>query len=412
MKKIMGLFSGSGSFEYGISKGAGFDIVGGCEVDSKIKEAFQVLHGFEPFGDITTLTSEEIPNFDVLVGGSPCQAFSIAGARKGFDDTRGTLFFDYVRILKEKQPLCFVFENVKNLISHDKGKTFETILRAFNEVGYRVDFKVLNSKHYKVPQNRERIFIVGFRKDVVPYEVWHQPEEKNTTYAKKKKQLKDSIDSFNFTYPEKQTDYLVLKDVLQPLEEIPAKYFVKSDKLKHFKFRDKKDRKNKSILAGSIDSYNYKADGFICDEKNISHCLTVSNLHKAKVLVKEEAGIIVEGNFANTNFDSASKVLSTEGISTCLTVSSVDETRIVLNKDIEKDVDYFVYEDKKYFIRRITPLESFLVQSYPKDWFYKLKASNVSDSTIYKLSGNGVSTNVAVAMGKSLKSFMECHDLL
>ena len=113
------------------------------------------------YGDITTINASELPDFDLLVGGFPCQSFSIAGKRKGFEDTRGTLFFDLARILQAKQPKLFIFENVKGLLSHDNGQTFKTIITTLVELGYDCQWQVLNSKNYGVPQNRERVFIVG-----------------------------------------------------------------------------------------------------------------------------------------------------------------------------------------------------------------------------------------------------------
>lgn len=113
------------------------------------------------YGDITKINAKELPDFDLFVGGFPCQAFSIAGKRGGFDDTRGTLFFDCARILKEKQPRNFILENVKGLLSHDNGRTFKTIINTLTELGYCVEWQVLNAKNFGVPQNRERVFIVG-----------------------------------------------------------------------------------------------------------------------------------------------------------------------------------------------------------------------------------------------------------
>lgn len=111
--------------------------------------------------NLKDVPTSEIPDHDLLVGGFPCQAFSIAGKRRGFDDTRGTLFFDIARILKDKRPRHFILENVKGLLSHDEGKTFQTILGVLSDLGYEYQWQVLNSKNFGVPQNRERVFIVG-----------------------------------------------------------------------------------------------------------------------------------------------------------------------------------------------------------------------------------------------------------
>ena len=112
-------------------------------------------------GDITKVNTDDIPDHDLLVGGFPCQAFSIAGKRLGFDDTRGTLFFEIARILKAKRPKYCLLENVKGLLSHDNGRTFKTILSSLDELGYDLQWQVLNSKNFGVPQNRERVFIIG-----------------------------------------------------------------------------------------------------------------------------------------------------------------------------------------------------------------------------------------------------------
>lgn len=136
--------------------------VGYSEIDKyAIKVYEKQFPGVKNYGDITKINAKELPDFDCLVGGFPCQAFSIAGKRKGFEDTRGTLFFDLARILRAKQPRLFVFENVKGLLSHDSGRTFKTIIQTIDELGYDCQWQVLNSKNHGVPQNRERVYIVG-----------------------------------------------------------------------------------------------------------------------------------------------------------------------------------------------------------------------------------------------------------
>jgi len=128
--------------------------------------------GHTNYGDATKINAADLPDFDLLVGGFPCQAFSVAGKRQGFNDTRGTLFFDIARILAEKRPRHLVLENVKGLLSHDGGKTFQTILGVLSDLGYRVEWQVLNSKDFGVPQNRERVFFVGHLRDECGGEVF------------------------------------------------------------------------------------------------------------------------------------------------------------------------------------------------------------------------------------------------
>ena len=136
--------------------------IGYSEIDKYATQIYKKhFPGHKNYGDITTINVSELPDFDLLVGGFPCQSFSIAGKRKGFEDTRGTLFFDLARILQAKQPELFIFENVKGLLSHDNGQTFKTIITTLIKLGYDLQWQVLNSKNFGVPQNRERVFIVG-----------------------------------------------------------------------------------------------------------------------------------------------------------------------------------------------------------------------------------------------------------
>ena len=160
------LFAGMGGFRIAMQNQGG-KCVFSSEINSFAKKTYFANFGELPFGDIKLEeTKKYIPdNFDVLCAGFPCQPFSNAGLKKGFEDTRGTLFFDVADIIREKKPKAFFLENVKNLVSHDKGNTFRVISNTLKELGYSIHFKVMNGNYF-VPQNRERIFIVGFRCDI------------------------------------------------------------------------------------------------------------------------------------------------------------------------------------------------------------------------------------------------------
>lgn len=169
--KFIDLFAGVGGFRLGFEN-AGFQCVFSSEWDRFASQAYEVNFGEKPAGDIRKISSDDLPNFDVLTGGFPCQPFSIAGVTKknalgrkhGFlDETQGTLFFEVARIIRDRSPRAFVLENVKNLVSHDKGRTFQTIINTLTgDLGYHIKYSVLSSRQY-VPQNRQRIFIVGFK---------------------------------------------------------------------------------------------------------------------------------------------------------------------------------------------------------------------------------------------------------
>lgn len=164
--RYFSMFSGIGGFELGIEQAAqelGLtpECVGYSEIDKPAIRTYEEHFNHDNYGDATRIDPDTLPEFDLLVGGFPCQAFSVAGKRLGFEETRGTLFFDIARILDAKQPNLFILENVKGLLSHDKGKTFRTILRTLDGLGYDVQYQVLNSKDYGVPQSRERVYLVG-----------------------------------------------------------------------------------------------------------------------------------------------------------------------------------------------------------------------------------------------------------
>ena len=152
------LFAGIGGFRLGFER-AGYKCVYSCEIDSACQEVYFNNFREKPQSDITKIDIKQIPDFDVLTAGFPCQPFSICGKREGFEDTRGTLFFHICKIIEAKQPNVVVLENVKHLIHHDKGRTLDIILYSLEYLGYLVDYKLLNAKDFNLPQNRERIII-------------------------------------------------------------------------------------------------------------------------------------------------------------------------------------------------------------------------------------------------------------
>lgn len=166
--RFIDLFCGIGGFRFAMKaacnpRGIENQCVFSSDIDEAAQTAYEANFGERPTGDITKVAAQDIPEHDLLLGGFPCQAFSIIGDRKGFEDARGTLFFDIARILEAKKPRAFVLENVKQLRSHDHGRTLNRIIETLESLGYHTEFKVLNALNFGVPQKRERIFIVGFR---------------------------------------------------------------------------------------------------------------------------------------------------------------------------------------------------------------------------------------------------------
>ncbi len=197
--KFIDLFAGIGGIRKPYQE-LGGKCVFSSEIDKFAIKTYEANWGEMPSGDITKISAENIPSFDILLAGFPCQAFSIAGKRKGFDDTRGTLFFEVERILESHKPKCFMLENVKGLLSHDKGNTFRVMKDILEKkLNYKIYYKVLNAKDFGVPQNRERIIIVGFRNH-----------------------------NINFEFPKPTGDLVCLGDILE--KKVDSKYTI-SDKI-------------------------------------------------------------------------------------------------------------------------------------------------------------------------------------
>ena len=228
------LFAGIGGIRLG------FESVGGIcvfssEFDEDACKTYEANFGEHPSGDITKIDANSIPDFDILLGGFPCQAFSIIGKKEGFaNETCGTLFFDIERILKAKKPPAFMLENVRNLTAHDKGKTFNIIKTHLEALGYHVHSKILNALDYGVPQRRERIIIVGFLNDV----------------------------EFDFPKPIAISERKTLEDILEPV--VDSKYYVR-DKIRLSRLERIKDKNyprpyiSHENMAGSITPHPYSS---------------------------------------------------------------------------------------------------------------------------------------------------------
>lgn len=189
------LFAGIGGVRIAFERNGG-KCVFTSEWDKSCQVMYEANFGDKPYGDITKIDANDVPNHDILTGGFPCQSFSIIGKKLGFADTRGTLFFDVERILRAKQPKAFLLENVKQLVSHDNGTTFKIILEHLENLGYFIHYKVLNGLDFGVPQKRERIVIVGFK------------------------------ENYPFEFPKNGSAVKLLSDILEPDNKIDKKHFL------------------------------------------------------------------------------------------------------------------------------------------------------------------------------------------
>lgn len=211
--RFIDLFAGVGGIRLGFQQAAkdlGIDTecVLSSEIDKWACMTYEKNYHENPYCDVTKIDEKEVPDFDVCLAGFPCQAFSIAGKRGGFNDTRGTLFFDVARIIKEKRPKAFLLENVKGLVNHRSGKTLDTILNTLKEdLGYVTYYKVLNSKDYGLAQNRERIYIVGFR---------------------------EGGSGFHYPEPVKDSERKVIRDIMEE-NPVSARYYLSTVYIKSMK---------------------------------------------------------------------------------------------------------------------------------------------------------------------------------
>ena len=233
--KFIDLFCGIGGFRIAFEEacrenGIDTECVFSSDIDKFAQDSYEANFGERPVGDITKVDEKSIPDHDILFAGFPCQAFSIIGLRGGFDDTRGTLFFDVARIIKEKRPKAFILENVKQLKGHDKGRTLKTILTTLRDLGYSVNYKILNALDYGLPQKRERIVIVGHNEEIM------------------------------FSFPKKVEHYRPLTQILEPEDKVDRK-FMASDYI-----REKRRQSHASAYSpgiwhenksGNVTSYPY-----------------------------------------------------------------------------------------------------------------------------------------------------------
>lgn len=237
--KVIGLFSGVGGIELGF-KQAGFDIIWSNEIDKYAVNTFKMNHkNTIIMDDISNIKSKDIPNADVLVAGFPCQPFSIAGYRKGFEDERGNTFFQLARVIRDKKPKVIFIENVKNLISHDNGKTYQTIKETLEEYEYDIKHMILNASEYgNTPQNRERIYIIGFLNKK------HYKNFDNIDPIPLTKKIKDVID-----YNEKVDEKFYYDDKYSMFNEI-KKEIIKKNTL--YQWRRVYVRENKSNVCPTL----------------------------------------------------------------------------------------------------------------------------------------------------------------
>lgn len=441
-------FSGIGGFRLGMEQ-AGHVCLGHCEKDKFARKSYTAIHevkgtyrhiknvaagalseGSEFFAtDICGVRPEDLPDADCYCGGFPCQSFSIAGKRGGFNDTRGTLFFEVMRLAKERQPTTLFLENVEGLLNHDNGNTFETILRTLDEVGYDAEWQCLNSKNFGVPQNRERVFIIAHlrgrsRREVFPIRRANGETLKEIIGGSQGYRVYGT-DGVSCTLASKAGGmgsitglYLIGKDGKEKKRDYASCLTAGGHSGGNYSDMDLivlqkthgatttvKNNETGTLQAARLDKIptivqpvltpdrpekrqngrRFKEDGeemftLTAQDRHGVMLRSVRTEYGKKVRKKYEAGEIKESRHNLTRLEPR-----TDGISN--TISTVEKDNLLLTNAR---------------IRRLTPLECWRLQGFP-DWaFYRAKAAGVSDSQLYKQAGNSVSPPVVYEQAKRL----------
>ena len=386
--KFLDLFAGIGGFRLGMES-AGHECVGFCEIDKFARASYKAIHdtkGEIELHDITTVSDEfirRIGRVDIICGGFPCQAFSIAGNRRGFEDTRGTLFFEIARFASILRPKYLFLENVKGLLNHENGITFETIISTLDELGYNVEWQVLNSKDFGVPQNRERVFIIGHFRGECTRRIFPL----SSTGRQVDKHQEQSTNTLTTKYPNSQG---------------VGSYIIESE-----------SQKVKSI--GNIHPSGNGMNGEVYQADGLAPTLTTNKGEGQKIAIKSNT--IKQFGVLQPNFNQCGVVYETDGIAPTIRAYQGGglEPKIIqrghgYNQGGEHNIAPTLtsnsYHENNHLsdgfrIRKLTPRECWRLQGFP-DWAFDKAQEVNSNSQLYKQAGNSVTVNVIAAIAERL----------
>jgi DNA (cytosine-5)-methyltransferase 1 len=367
--RIGTMFSGIGAIEYALKRlNLNSSIKFACDNDHFVKQSYFANYKLEHdnwYNDVHDIDGQKYQGqLDLLVGGSPCQSFSMVGKRRGFEDTRGTLFYEFARVVKESQPNVFIYENVKGLINHDGGNTFDIIRATFDELGYKYFYKVLNAKNYGIPQHRERIFVVGFKESNV-----------------------------QFNFPSSIELEYKMQDFLE--DYIDSKYYLKEKGIK-FVTSSKNRIKRYTQINGEIalcqkanQQFNWHGD-FIFEPEHL-----INNHFDEFIFdVNEvEEKYYLSDKVRNYVLSSGTKDFKTA------TKTDLEIARPLLqsmHKMHRAGVDNYVTHNKGR-IRKLTPRECLRLMGFRDDFIQV-----VSDTQMYRQAGNSIVVDVLIAILKEM----------
>ena len=377
------MFSGIGGFRSGLERIGGFECIGHCEIDKYANQAYNAM--YEPKGelfyeDARTINPDELPDIDLICAGFPCQAFSIAGRRRGFDDARGTLFFEIARIAAVKRPPFLLLENVPGLLSHDGGWTFATILLTLSELGYDVTWQVLNSKDFGVPQSRKRVYIIGFLREVCSGEILAFNEANVKALARRIPGREGnrvySTDGVAITLTSNAGGFGGKTGLYEMTEPAPC---------------------DNPCDSQGLFFIDMNAGAKLTDT---ARCITArqdSGISKHK---GEHSGVFVEDRARAVNSPERDTVRQ-QG----RRIKEPDEPMFTLTTQDKHGIMRYGR------VRRLMPIECFRLQGFTDEQFRKAEATGLKDGRLYKMAGNAVSVPVISAIGMFIKAIADKHNI-
>ena len=405
--KYLDMYSGIGGFRSALDEVGGFECVGYCEIDKFAKQAYETLYdtkGEMYFEDARNICPDDLPNIDLICAGFPCQSFSLAGKQRGFDDTRGTLFFEVARIAAAKRPALLYLENVQNLLSHDKGWTFETILEVLDDIGYDVSWTVLNSANFGVPQSRNRVFITGFLRGRCAGEIFAFSQanpktlkqrlpgrEGNRVYDSNGLAITLTSSAGGFGG---RTGLYILP--IKSKTKIGYQFAHSGDSINTAYANNNTRRGRVGEGIAHTETTTATLAVYLIDMNpspqltELARCITarqdsgISNRkgeHSAVLVIVKE---ITPDEIKELNGIKAEE-------------SNTDKTAGVIILSDEEDNQYIAY------IRKLTPKECWRLQGFTDEQFNKVKAIGMSDSQLYKMAGNAVTVPAVFAISRELK---------
>ena len=408
--KYLDMFSGIGGFRSGLERIGGFECVGYCEIDEYARRAYETLYdtkGEMCFEDARTINPDMLPDVDVICGGFPCQSFSIAGKRRGFDDIRGTLFFEIARIAAVKKPALLFLENVPGLLSHDEGRTFATILSTLDEIGYDVWWQVCNSANFGVPQSRNRLYIIGYNRKKCEGEILPFNQTNPKTIIRRlpgsegRRVYSSEALGITLTASSNTGLYIIPIPVKSKTKNGYQLAFPNdSIDIAYIELNSRRGRVGAEIahtlMTGSTQAYYFIDMNPNPKLTELARCITARQDSGINHRKGEHSGVM-----AIVKELTADEVLQLGDKSDYWTFENPNADTITALIIFDNEGNFFIG-----YIRRLTPRECWRLQGFTDEQFDKVISAGISDTQLYKMAGNAVSVPVISAFGKQIKRIL------